>query len=118
MFLCSLVKELNTKEENDKTVCNFNFGHECNMLINAYVLFLVFCITNTNFVGFFRTKKNCSRVIMKTEFTNLHFSIKKTLFLSIKFSRIRALCLVQFYVTNPKIRMTCNVQRYASKVYN
>ena len=29
MFLCSLVEELYTKEENDKTGCNFNFGHEC-----------------------------------------------------------------------------------------
>ena len=29
MFLCSLVEELCTKEENDKTDCNFNFGHEC-----------------------------------------------------------------------------------------
>ena len=30
MFLCSLVEEFEeTKEENDKTGCNFNFGHEC-----------------------------------------------------------------------------------------
>ena len=29
MFLCSLIEELCTKEENDKTGCNFNFGHEC-----------------------------------------------------------------------------------------
>ena len=28
MFLCSLIEELCTKEENDKTGCNFNFGHE------------------------------------------------------------------------------------------
>ena len=27
MFLCSLVEELYTKEENDKIGCNFNFGH-------------------------------------------------------------------------------------------
>ena len=31
MFLCSLIEELCTKEENDKTGCNFNFGHECNL---------------------------------------------------------------------------------------
>ena len=29
MFLRSLIEELLTKEENDKTGCNFNFGHEC-----------------------------------------------------------------------------------------
>ena len=29
MFLCSLIEELCTKEENDKTGCNFNFGHDC-----------------------------------------------------------------------------------------
>ena len=29
MLLCSLVQKLCTKEENDKTGCNFNFGHEC-----------------------------------------------------------------------------------------
>ena len=29
MFFCSLIEELCTKEENDKTACNFNFGHEC-----------------------------------------------------------------------------------------
>ena len=29
MFLCSLIEELCTNEENDKTGCNFNFGHEC-----------------------------------------------------------------------------------------
>ena len=29
MFLCSLIEELCTKEENDKTGCNYNFGHKC-----------------------------------------------------------------------------------------
>ena len=29
MFLCSLIEELCTKEENDKTGCKLNFGHEC-----------------------------------------------------------------------------------------
>ena len=29
MFLCSLIEELCTKEENDKTDCDFNFGHQC-----------------------------------------------------------------------------------------
>ena len=28
MLFCSLVEELCTKEENYKTSCNFNFGHE------------------------------------------------------------------------------------------
>ena len=27
--MCPLIKELCTNEENDKTGCNFNFGHEC-----------------------------------------------------------------------------------------
>ena len=31
MFFCSLIEELCTKEENYKTSCNFNFGHECNL---------------------------------------------------------------------------------------
>ena len=29
MFFCSLIEELYTKEENYKTIHNFNFGHEC-----------------------------------------------------------------------------------------
>ena len=29
MFLSSLIEELRTKEENDKTGCKLNFGHEC-----------------------------------------------------------------------------------------
>ena len=33
MFLCSLIKELRTKEENDKTGCNFNFEHECILIM-------------------------------------------------------------------------------------
>ena len=33
MFLCSLIEELCTKEENDKTSCNSNFGHECILLL-------------------------------------------------------------------------------------
>ena len=33
MFLYSLIEELCTKEETDKTGCNFNFGHECAWII-------------------------------------------------------------------------------------
>ena len=29
VFFCLLIEELYTKEENYKTNCNFNFGHEC-----------------------------------------------------------------------------------------
>ena len=29
MLFCSLIEELCTKEECDKTGCNFNSGHEC-----------------------------------------------------------------------------------------
>ena len=29
MFLSSLIEELCTKEENDKTGCKLNFGYEC-----------------------------------------------------------------------------------------
>ena len=29
MFFCSLIEELCTEEENYKTSCSFNFGHEC-----------------------------------------------------------------------------------------
>ena len=38
MFLYSLIKDLCTKEENDKTGCNFNFGHEC--ISSSYVILL------------------------------------------------------------------------------
>ena len=34
MFFCSLIEELCTKEENSKTSCNFNFGHECNFFVH------------------------------------------------------------------------------------
>ena len=30
MFLCSLIEKLCSKEENDKTDCNFHFGNQCN----------------------------------------------------------------------------------------
>ena len=33
MFFCSLIEELCTKEENDKTSSNFNFGHECSIFL-------------------------------------------------------------------------------------
>ena len=36
MFLRSLIEELFTKEENDKTSCTFNFGHECIMKVFDY----------------------------------------------------------------------------------
>ena len=36
MFLCSLIEELCTKKEKDKTGCNFNFGHECILTPNSY----------------------------------------------------------------------------------
>ena len=40
-FFCSLIEELCTKEENYKTSCNFNFGHECVMnLTLGYLSFL------------------------------------------------------------------------------
>ena len=38
MFLCSLIEELCTKEENDKTSCNFNFGHECIYIYESWVI--------------------------------------------------------------------------------
>ena len=31
MFLSPLIEELCTKEENDKTGCKLNFGHECTL---------------------------------------------------------------------------------------
>ena len=38
MFFCSLIEELCTKEENDKTGCNFNFRHECMLLNNNGII--------------------------------------------------------------------------------
>ena len=38
MFLCSLIEELCTKEENDKTSCNFNFGHECILVVTVNIM--------------------------------------------------------------------------------
>ena len=46
MFFCSLIEELCTKEENYKTSCNFNFGHECilkKVTDLFYPLFLAYC---------------------------------------------------------------------------
>ena len=45
MFLCSLIEELCTKEENDKTGGNFNFGHEC-MSGVSFLFFPVFSTKN------------------------------------------------------------------------
>ena len=39
MILCSLIEELCTKEENDKTGCYFNFGHECANSLNDIKLY-------------------------------------------------------------------------------
>ena len=36
MLFCSLMEELCTKEENGKTGCNFNFGHECTNITSKY----------------------------------------------------------------------------------
>ena len=43
MFLCSLIEELYTKEENDKTGCNFNFGHYCitEKIVRYFVKYLI-----------------------------------------------------------------------------
>ena len=51
MVLCSLIEELCTKEENDKTGCNFNFGHEwislnikintCHSYVQKHVSYIV-----------------------------------------------------------------------------
>ena len=38
MFLCSLIDELCTKKENDKTGCNLNFGHECISVLNIILI--------------------------------------------------------------------------------
>ena len=42
MFLCSLFEELCTKDKNDKTGCNFNFGHEC-IIIYSFI-YVRFCV--------------------------------------------------------------------------
>ena len=41
MFLCLLTDELCTKEENDKTGCKRNFGHE-------YIYIYIFCFVRNN----------------------------------------------------------------------
>ena len=41
MFLSSLIGQLCTKEENDKTGCNFNFGHECRSKYDPGFLFVI-----------------------------------------------------------------------------
>ena len=38
MFLSFLIEELCSKEENDKTGCNFTFGHECICILLQAVL--------------------------------------------------------------------------------
>ena len=38
MFFCSLIEELCTKEENYKTSCKFNFGHECNIFHEPFCI--------------------------------------------------------------------------------
>ena len=45
MFLCSLIEELCTKEENDNTDCSFNFGHGC-ILDSFSFCFYVFNFQN------------------------------------------------------------------------
>ena len=43
MFLCSLIEELCAKEENFKTGCNFNFGHECILRKAPTPIIINFC---------------------------------------------------------------------------
>ena len=52
MFLCSLIEELCTKEENGKTGRNFNFGHECN---TKYVYRWVFQATVITLINLTKT---------------------------------------------------------------
>ena len=42
MFLCSLIEELCTKEENGKTDSNFNFGHECRIIFVRFLQLMAF----------------------------------------------------------------------------
>ena len=60
MFLCSLTEELCPKEENDKTFCNFNFGHECIKLIYMFTWYILIHQKIFNFLGLFRmrTRRN------------------------------------------------------------
>ena len=59
MFLCSLIEELCTKEENDKTRCNFNFGHES-------------IIISLNMVAILRLFKNKEKVFEVSVYPSVH----------------------------------------------
>ena len=48
MFLSSLIQELCTKEENGKSGCTFNFGHECIFYLFISIYFKPFI----NYIGF------------------------------------------------------------------
>ena len=57
MFLCSLVEELCTKEENDKTGCNFNFGHEC--IFTGYTKCYIYSLGLKIFKSSFKFLNKC-----------------------------------------------------------
>ena len=61
MFLCSLIKELCTKEENGKTGCNFNFGHECTYIYGKYITQIFILISNCSCIVYipFSFKYGC-----------------------------------------------------------
>ena len=84
MSLCSLVEKLCTKEENVKTGCNFNFGHECNSIVAFYDVFIpnAFSCTVKARCFFLLMRAsvfllNCSLVIQTFEF---HIPGKSELF--------------------------------------
>ena len=59
MFFCSLIEELCAKEENYKTSCNFNFGHECMLFKSDYVSYWKCCIWSS---WFMYTQKNSCKL--------------------------------------------------------
>ena len=75
MFLWSLIEELCTKEENDKTSWNINFGHECTLFCLSLFKDLFFTL---NFAYFLKIKNRMNLSTVRCIINAGKFQKKKT----------------------------------------
>ena len=110
MLFCSLIEELCTKEENYKTSCNFNFGHECifNCVLLLLTLYLASLCLKLNTEGskhailikqmllliffFFKINKNVFQICLSTVFLR-KFCWKRKFVVTYTFLNVHAILI-------------------------
>ena len=92
MFLSSLIEELCTKERNDKTSCNFNFGHECISSVTCCIIeqeiihicakyCKLVCLTKIPTLIFHKQKQTKSQLKIRDTFQKIFQSLQMQQFI-------------------------------------